>query len=114
MLRTKRAVIASVTITVLGWIAAGANTIFVIRNPHLHYAPVSLLWLHSFALVATIMTMMLLATRAFHRMIGETVQAYAVGLETGIEIRDSMPAPSSFAPAAEMKEAPAVAGACRG
>ncbi|GGO63044.1 hypothetical protein [Nonomuraea cavernae] len=119
MLRTDRALVMSVTVTVLSWLAAGVATSWVVLAPHLHYAPVYLLWLHSFAIAATINTVVLVALRAFQRMIGDTQQVYALGLEHGIDIRDSIAAPGreslgDFAPwSSETQKAPAAAGAFR-
>jgi hypothetical protein len=117
MLRTNRALIASAFTAVLGWIAAGAATAWVVLNPNLHYAPVYLLWVHSFAIVATMNTVVLVAVRTFRRMLGDIKQAYAVGLEHGIDIRDSItiPTPESLGDVApsssETQKAPATAGA---
>jgi hypothetical protein len=94
MLPTDRVFVISATVTLLGWIAAGTATSWVALNPELLYPAIYLLWLHSFAIVATINTVVLIALRAFQRMIGDTKQAYALGLEHGIDIRDSIPIPS--------------------
>lgn len=117
MRSTDRALTLSVTVTVLGWIAAGAATSWITVNPHLAYPAIYLLWLHSFAIVATIATVMLVMLRAVQRMIGDTKQAYALGLEDGVEIRDSMAPPcptGDSAPSSpETQKAPAAAGASR-
>ncbi|QFY09590.1 hypothetical protein GBF35_25675 [Nonomuraea phyllanthi] len=114
MLRTKRALIASLATAVFGWIAAGAATAYVVLNPNLHHIPTYLLWLHSFAIVATVSTMLLVALRAFERMVGDAAQAFAVGLETGIDIRDSMTMPADCTPSSPgTQEAPATTGASR-
>ncbi|PRX66164.1 hypothetical protein B0I32_106300 [Nonomuraea fuscirosea] len=111
---TTRALITSASAAILGWIAAGVTTCWVVLNPTMHYVPVSLLWLHSAALVATISTLLLVALRAFNRMIGETKQAYALGLEHGISIMGAFESDLSGPaeqPAPRMPEAPAAAGA---
>ncbi|TDD36113.1 hypothetical protein E1286_38775 [Nonomuraea terrae] len=118
MLRTNRALALSATVTVLGWFTAGAATSWVILNPPtLTYPAIYLLWLHSFAIVATMFTVVIVAARTFQRIIGEATQAYALGLEQGMDIRSSITAPScevldDSAPSSpETREAPASAGA---
>ncbi|MEQ4724729.1 hypothetical protein [Nonomuraea sp. B19D2] len=117
MLRTDRALVISVTVAVFGWIAAGAATSWVALNPNVLYPAVYLLWLHSFAIVATINAVVLVALRTLQRMVGETKQAYALGVEHGIDIRDSIAIPGheslgDFAPSSpEAQKAPAAAGA---
>jgi len=117
MSRIDRTLIASVSAAVLGWSAAGVATCWVVLNPKLHYAPVYLPWIHSFANVATISALVLVALRAFKRIVGETRQAYALGLEHGIDIVSSIaplaPAAEDGRPGPETQEAPASAGASR-
>ncbi|MFG1709174.1 hypothetical protein ACFLIM_38885 [Nonomuraea sp. M3C6] len=117
MLHTDRALVISVTVTVLAWIAAGAATGWVTLNPFLSYPAIYLLWLHSFAIVVTMSTVMLVALRAFQRLVGDTKRAYALGLEHGIDIRGSIAIPrhedlgDSAPSASETQKAPAAAGA---
>lgn len=94
MLRADRALATSVTVTVLSWITAGAATIWVVLNPNmLKMSVIYLLWLHSFAIVATMITVALFVLRALKRMIGETRQAYVLGWEHSIDIGGSITAP---------------------
>jgi hypothetical protein len=118
MLRADRASATSVTVTVFSWITAGAATIWVALNPSmLKMSVIYLLWLHSFAIVATMITVALVTLRALRRMLGDIKQAYAIGLEHGIDIRDSIviPTPESLGDSApsssETQKAPATAGA---
>lgn len=110
-MRTNGALFTAASAAVLGWVAVGAATCWVVLNPDIHYAPVSLLWIHSFAIVATISTLLLLALRVVNRMIGETKQAYALGIEHGVTIASAIGTPN--VPGPEKQEAPAVAGAHR-
>lgn len=120
VLRADRALATSVTVAVLGWIAAGAATSWVALNPNVLHPAVYLLWLHSFAIVATMTTVALVVLRAFRHMIGDTKLAYSIGLEHGIDIRDSMADAGhenlggSTPSTSETRKAPAVAGAFRG
>ncbi|MEV0149737.1 MULTISPECIES: hypothetical protein [unclassified Nonomuraea] len=93
VLRADRASATSVTVAVLGWIGAAAATIWVAPNPNMLNLAVYLLWLHSFAIVATVTAVALVALRTFQRMIGDAKLAYAIGLEHGIGIRDSISTP---------------------
>lgn len=91
MLRADRAFLTSVSIAGFCWIAAGVATGWVTLSlEQTTYPVIYLLWLHSIAIVATINAVALAALRAFQRQLREPDQAYALGLEHGVELAGSI------------------------
>ncbi|WP_433235356.1 hypothetical protein ACQPYK_25200 [Streptosporangium sp. CA-135522] len=90
ILRADQALQVSVTVTVLAWLGAGITTWIAIDPDVTFRFLVTLLWAHSLAIVATFITMALIMLRAFNRMTTDSQEVYALGLEHGVELADSI------------------------
>lgn len=91
MLRVNRALLISVTATAFIWVGAAAATGWITFNPDLLPRPVVvMLWIHSMAVAATIVTVSLFLLRALCHQVTESKQVYALGLEHGVELADSI------------------------
>ncbi|MEV4749008.1 hypothetical protein AB0K21_21740 [Streptosporangium sp. NPDC049248] len=88
MLRADQALQVSVTVTVLAWLGAAVTTWIAIDPDVAPRFLIILLWVHSAAIAATFITVTLFTLRAFSRMVADSKEVYALGLEHGVELAD--------------------------
>ncbi|MEU8195293.1 hypothetical protein AB0C10_16080 [Microbispora amethystogenes] len=81
-----RALSAALTVTATAWVAAAVATAGVILTPHLGHGwgtALTLLWLHSGAIVATIVAAAILIMRHHDKV-------YQLGLDHGVDLANTL------------------------